>query len=159
MEYLDIYDDNNKLTGKSVVRGTKDLPDGENIKLVVIWIENNGKYLIQKCSKEKGSVFAVTGGHVSTGNTATKQAVVELKEELGVQIEETSLEFLGILKKSHAIFEVYIIKEKITQQTKMSLQEEEVESVVWLDKKQIEELIARGVFRKTSQEHFEKFIK
>ena len=47
----------------------------------------------------------------------------------------------------------------IKQNTKFVLQESEVESVSWLDKSQIDVLIKNGVFRKSSQMHYEKFIK
>ena len=159
MEILDIYDINNNKTGRTIVRGDKNLKDGEFIKLVVIWIEDNNKYLVQKCSEEKGSEFAITGGHVSSGNEAKVQAVIEIEEELGVKVEESSLQFLGIITKKNAMFEVYILKDVITQNTKFVLQESEVESVSWLDEGQIEDLIKNGVFRKSSQMHYEKFIK
>lgn len=159
MEILDIYDINNNKTGKTIVRGDKNLNDGEYIKLVVIWIKDNDKYLVQKCSEEKGSVFAITGGHVSSGNEAKAQAVIEIEEELGVKIDENALELLGTITKKNAMFEVYILKDIINQNTKFVLQESEVESVSWLDQCQIESLINRGVFRKSSQMHYEKFIK
>ncbi|MBQ3494154.1 MAG: NUDIX domain-containing protein [Clostridia bacterium] len=159
MEILDVYDINNKKTGKTIVRGNKNLLEGEFIKLVVIWIEDDGKYLVQKCSEEKGSVYAITGGHVSSGNTATHQAVIEIKEELGVDIKESDLKLLGTITKNNAMFEVYILNNTIKQNTKFVLQESEVESVSWLDKSQIDVLIKNGVFRKSSQMHYEKFIK
>lgn len=159
MEILDIYDKDNKKTGKTIVRGDKNLLDNEFIKLVVIWIEDNGKYLVQKCSEEKGSVYAITGGHVATNKTAKEQAVLEIQEELGVKIKEDNLELLGTLTIKKAIFEVYMCKNIITQNTKLVLQESEVESVSWLDKMQIENLIEKDLFRKSSQMHYEKFIK
>ena len=159
MELLDVYDINNNKTGKTVLRGDKNLSEGEFIKLVVIWIEDDGKYLVQKCSEDKGSVYAITGGHTTSGNTATTQAVIEIQEELGVEIKEEDLKQLGIITIKNAMFEVYILKDKIKQGTKLVLQESEVESVSWLDREQIENLIKNGVFRKSSQMHYEKFIK
>ena len=51
MEYLDVYDENKKKTGKIIVRGEKP-KENEHILLSIIFIKNSeGKYLIQKTSK------------------------------------------------------------------------------------------------------------
>ena len=53
MEYLNVYDSNKKKLNKKIVRG-ESLPDGEHILVTVIFIKNSdGKYLMQKTSKEK----------------------------------------------------------------------------------------------------------
>lgn len=65
MECLDIYDENKKKTGKIIVRGVKP-EENEHILLSIIFIKNSeGKYLIQKTSKEKGGHYSSTGGHGS----------------------------------------------------------------------------------------------
>ena len=58
MEYLNVYDSNKKKLNKKIVRG-ESLPDGEHILVTVIFIKNSeGKYLMQKTSKEKGSRYS-----------------------------------------------------------------------------------------------------
>jgi 8-oxo-dGTP pyrophosphatase MutT (NUDIX family) len=72
MELLDVYDNNGKLTGRKIERGDKKaiLNENEHIAVAVIFIENdNGEFLIQKTSKEKGGEFSSTGGHVDSGET------------------------------------------------------------------------------------------
>lgn len=57
MEILDIYDNDGKITGKTIVRGDKSvvLNNNEHIAVSVIYIRNsNGDYLMQKTSNEKG---------------------------------------------------------------------------------------------------------
>ena len=55
MEILDLYDDNGKLLNETIPRDEK-VAAGKNIMLSVIFIKNEeGKYLIQKTSKEKGN--------------------------------------------------------------------------------------------------------
>lgn len=159
MEILDIYDSNGNPTGKKITRGKDKLNENEFIKLVVVWIEDNGKYLIQKTSKEKDSVYAITGGHLTSGNSETEQIVIEVREELGVDIDEKELKLLGNIILKNAIFEVYLCKNQINKNTKFTLQKEEVEDVFWMNKVEIEDLIKKGVFRKSSKEHYEKFIK
>ena len=53
MEILDLYDDYGNKLEKTIVRG--DIPhNNENIMLSIVFIKNSdGKYLIQKSSKEK----------------------------------------------------------------------------------------------------------
>ena len=56
-EYLDVYDDNGKVTGKVIIRGDKNakLQKNEHISVAVIFIQNDkNEFLIQKTSKEKG---------------------------------------------------------------------------------------------------------
>lgn len=159
MEILDVFDISGNSIGKRITRGKDKLTEGEFIKLVVVWIEDNGKFLIQKTSKEKDSVYAVTGGHLTFGNSATKQIAIEVKEELGVDIDEKKLKFLGNIILKNAIFEVYLCKNQIDKNTKLTLQKEEVENVFWMNKDEIDELIKAGVFRKSSEEHYKRFIK
>ena len=75
MEKLDLYNADGEKLNKTIFRGTKP-EDGEFIKLSVIYIKSGNKYLFQKCSEEKGGEYAVTGGHVSAGNTREEQAAI-----------------------------------------------------------------------------------
>ena len=62
---------------------------------VVLVIEKDGKYLFLKRSHTgKGDGFyMLPGGHVDEGETVLHAAVRELKEELGIDIKESDLEF------------------------------------------------------------------
>ena len=132
MEYLDLYDENRKPLGRKVLR-SKDmkLEDGEYINIVIVFIENSeGKFLIQKTSKEKGSVFATTGGLVKSGYTP------DLTEH-----------------KPHVFQDVYYMKKDLDINS-LKLQKEEVEYVVWLSKDEINSLISEDKFRKGNIEGF-----
>ena len=57
MELLDLYDDNGNKIGKTIERNKK-FTEG-NIMLSIAFIKNKeGKYLIQKTSKEKNHIIA-----------------------------------------------------------------------------------------------------
>jgi len=160
MEKLDIYDINGNRTGKTIIRGDKNFADGEYIKLAVIYFKANNKYLLQKCSKEKGGEYAVTGGHVPCGYTSFQQAIIEVKEELGLEIDSNKLKFLGThIKGAHAMFDVYLYEDDSIFDFNFVLQEEEVESVCWLTKEEIQNLINKNLLRASSTEHYNKFIK
>ena len=158
MEMLELFNKEGKSLNKSIARGDKNFAEGEYIKLTTIWLKSNDKYLIQKCSEEKGREYAVSGGHVQAGKTSAEQAVLELQEELGLDIDEKDLTFLGNIYRKHAIFDVYGLENEKLINQEFTLQEEEVESVHWFTEKEISGLIEEGNFRKTSAEQFEQFI-
>ena len=159
MELLGLFNKEGEYLNKNIVRGNKDFKDGEYIKLATIWIKKDDQYLIQKCSEQKGGEYAVSGGHVTDGNSSKEQAVMELNEELGLIVDINDLRFLGNIYRAHAIFDVYLVADIDFDIHKCVLQESEVESVHWLTKKQIEKLIANNKFRKSSEEQYDKFIK
>ena len=160
MEFLGVYDETGKeLENRKILRGDKTLKDNEYIKLVAVWIKCEGKYLIQKTSKEKGGVFAVSGGHVPYKTTSKQQSIVELQEELGLNLDPNKLKLLGNVKIPHCIFDVFLVEDDSLKQYNFNLLKEEVESVVWCDCKEIDNLIQKGIFRESSKLHYDAFIK
>ena len=145
MEKLDIYDIDGNKTQKVVNRGEQ-LGQGEFIKLAVVYLKCGDKYLVQKCSEQKGGEYAITGGHTTSGNTSKQQAQVEVMEELGKVI------------KGHGIFDVFLYNDNNLEKQKFVLQTEEVENVFWLNKSQICELIDKKLMRESSCLHYLKFI-
>ena len=83
MEYLSVYNERREKLNKKVARGEK-LLDGEHILISIIFIENNeGKFLMQKTSKEKGSKYSSTGGHVLENENSKDAIIREVKEKSG----------------------------------------------------------------------------
>lgn len=158
IEILDLYNANDEKLNKTIFRGEKPA-ENEYIKLAVVYIKSGNKYLMQKCSEQKGGEFAVTGGHVSAGNSGEEQAVIEVKEELGFDIDKTKLIFVGNMFKGKAIFAVYLYEDKNLIDYNFELQTEEVAEVCWLTKTEIEDLIGKGVVRESTCLHYNKFIK
>lgn len=157
MEKLDIYDIDGNKTQKVVNRGEQ-LGQGEFIKLAVVYLKCGDKYLVQKCSEQKGGEYAITGGHTTSGNTSKQQAEVEVMEELGILIDEQKLTYLGNVIKGHGIFDVFLYDDNNLEKQKFVLQTEEVENVFWLNKSQICELIDKKLMRESSCLHYLKFI-
>ena len=160
MELLDLYNIQGEKLGKTIERGNKP-NDNEYIKLATVWIKNDIRFLIQKCSEEKGGEYAVTGGHVTAGNTSLQQAIIESKEELDIELNTNDLEFLGSIYRGKAIFDVYLYEDedyKLSEH-KFNLQKSEVEDICWLSKNDIEDLIIKNEFRESSAEQYFKFIK
>ena len=161
MEILDIYNDNGQLTGKTIIRGDKSvsLSDNEHIALSVIFIENNdGKFLIQKTSKEKGGEFSSTGGHVDSGETPLEAIKREVKEELGINIYNDNIEELGYILYDMPIRYIYYIKKDIDI-NKVKLQKEEVDYVTYMNKGEIEKLINNNEMLKSHGIMFNEMLK
>jgi len=157
MEYLDIYDENKNLTGEKILRGEK-LEKGKYINIVIMFIENNeGKFLIQKTSKEKGGVFATTGGHVKSGTTSDEAIIEEISEELGLDLSISDLIHIYTRRLEHVLQDVYYLKKDIDI-NELTLQESEVEYVKWLSVDEINKLIEKEKFRKSNIEAFNHII-
>ena len=160
MEYLDLYDEKGNLTGEKVLRVKGMKPeDGKYIKIVIVFIKNDeNKFLIQKTSKEKGSVWATTGGLVSSGYTPDETVVKEIEEELGLIIDFKELKHIETIKREHAFQDTYYLEKNINIKD-LKLQEEEVEFVKWLSINEIKELINKDEFRKGNTLPFINLLK
>lgn len=157
MEYLDLYDENRKPIGKKIIRGEKPI-EGTYINIVIVFIENNeGKFLIQKTSKEKGSVFATTGGLVSSGYTPDDTITKEIKEELGLDTNIEELTLFYTSKRRYSFQDAYYLKKDIDIKD-VILQKEEVEYVKWLSIDEINKLIENNEFREGNIESFKYLI-
>ena len=157
MEYLDIYNEKKEKLNKKIKRGDK-LLDNEHILVTVIFIENvEGKYLIQKTSKEKGEKYATTGGHVLSGETPKTAIIREVKEELGLDISNENIIYIGDLLFGIPFGEIYYLKKDLDV-AKLSLQHEEVEQVEYLSKDEILKLIETEKMTKSHGLMFKKML-
>ena len=148
MELLDLYDNDLRPTGQTVERG-KMIPQGLMIPIVAVFIHNNeGKYLIQKVSESKGGYYATTAGHVKAGEmdfTISMQR--ELKEELGLSVTQSELKLLRIRRYGYKFTLLYMLRSNVPVEM-LRLQKEEVESVHWMTREEIEKLCDEGKFNK-----------
>ena len=159
MEYLDLYDENQNLIGEKILREKNMKPqEGKYIKIVIVFIKNSeNKFLIQKTSKEKGSVWATTGGLVSSGYTSDETVVKEIEEELGLIIDFNELKHIETVKRQFAFQDTYYLEKDINIED-IKIQKEEVELVKWLSIAEIKELIKNNEFRKGNIEPFLNLI-
>lgn len=157
MEYLDIYNEKKEKLNKKIKRGDK-LLDNEHILVAVIFIENSeGKYLIQKTSKEKGEKYATAGGHVLSGETPKTAIIRETKEELGLDVSNENIIYIGDLLFGIPFGEIYYLKKDLDI-AKLKLQQEEVEQVEYLTKTEILKLIETEKMVKSHGLMFKKML-
>ena len=160
MELLDVYDNDGKPTGRVVVRRDKTvmLSDNEHIAVGVIFIQNSkGEFLIQKTSKEKGGEYTSTGGHVDSGETPLDSIKREVKEELGLNVDNDNIVELGYFLYDRPIRFMFYLKKDVDIQT-LKLQQEEVESAEFMSVDKIKELIEQGLMLISHAKIFNKVL-
>lgn len=160
MELLDLYDENGNVTGKTIVRGDKSakVESNEHIALATIFIENSeGKFLIQKTSKEKGDVFSTTGGHVDSGETPLDTIIRETKEEIGVSIDSDEIEEYGYMMFDMPLRFIFYVKKDVDV-SNLKLQKEEVDYVKYMSVEEIQDLIKSGQMLKSHAIQFNELL-
>ena len=120
-EKLDVYNIDKKRTGKVIERKQGvTLNKGEYIISVQCWIVNSeGKILLTQRSlnKNNGGKWEPTGGLVVSGETSKQGIKRELKEEIGLDIEEDKIRLIKEIveenEKLNFFRDIYLIKEDI----------------------------------------------
>lgn len=133
----------------------KKLTENEWLKGVTCFVVNeNGEVLIEK-RVNKGLTpgkLDLCSGHLDGNETETQAIIRELKEELGIEIEEAMnvikldkneapLGFLSSNQKRNFFITFYCLK-RISSEIKM--QKEEIDKIVWLPLEETFKLIKSG---------------
>ena len=102
IEYLDIVDENDNLTGIIKEKQQAHI-DGDYHRTAHIWLINEKKeLLLQRRSPQKSSFpdywDISAAGHIRSGETVIQGAIRELKEELGVDSQERDYHYLTSIR-------------------------------------------------------------
>lgn len=142
MEWLDIYDDEGRRTGKQADRGAMRLEEHENIKVVHLCVFNTrGQLLMQKRNANHGS-FAdcwdvSAGGAVKAGEDSADAARREAGEELGLYLEEhETIHFAKCFRIPHVFDDFYILYKDLDPDA-LRLNLSEVTMVRWMTQEEI----------------------
>lgn len=150
MELLQLFDENKNMLNEGIERDKKkEVPQGKYFMIILLFIENNNKFLIQKTSANRESIYATTGGHVTFGDDALKTVIKEAKEELGLDLKESEIKEIETVKGKYGYVSIYYCNKEIDID-KLTIQEEEVESLHWMSVDEINELINEEKFRKSN---------
>lgn len=150
-EYWDIYNKNFEKINKRVKRGDK-LEDDEYHLVINAWIVNSkGEFLITQrvATKPHPLMWECTGGSAIEGDNPLDACVREIKEEVGLDIDVKTARHIGTTiryyKNCPDILDVWLFKSD-ADISEITIQEEEVNDVMWADKKKILELHYAGKF-------------
>lgn len=157
MEKRDLYDKERNLTGETIFKGEA-IPKDKYIIVVLVFIQNSeGKFLIQKRSERKNGKYATTGGHPKSGENSIEGIITEVKEEIGLELNQENLKlyFSGKSETEQVFWDDYYIKMDVPNIENLKLQEDEVASVEWFTADEIHRLMKEDKFFKNHYEEFE----
>ena len=159
-EYLDIVDDNNRITGK-IAKRSYIHQNGIWHREVACWIMNKeGKFLVQKRTKSRKrfpNMWSLTAGAVDTGETSVEGAIREAKEEIGINIEKEEFELILSIKRKHNFLDIWLVRKDIDLKD-IVMQEEEVQEVKWVTKEELEEMIKNDEVAGTVTLYYKMFF-
>ena len=153
--YYKMYDINGNLKGTIEKSKEKSLEDNMWLKGVSCFVLNqDNKVLIEKRAN-KGLTpgkLDLCSGHIDSDEIPTQAMIRELKEELGIELEESMdviklteqpshLVFESSGKKKNFLIDFYCLKRK---KSNVITQKEEVADVAWIDMEKCFELIRTG---------------
>lgn len=164
MEYLDIVDENGNPTGETVERSFAH-QNGVWHRTSHVWIlrkrEGKIEVLLQKRADTKsfpGCYDISSAGHITAGQGFLDSAVRELGEELGITATEDELLFCGDRKiiwddvffgeeyHDRQFTKVFLLWADVDEKS-LTLQEEEVSAVKWMDLDECIEGVKANAFK------------
>ena len=160
MEYLQLFDEDKNVLKETVTRDNKkSIKKGNYFMIILLFLENDKhEFLIQKTYKERDSVYATTGGHVSYGDDNITTVIKEAKEELGITLSKEDIVFIDSEKHDVAYCDVFYAHKNIPIED-FKIQEDEVDAVYWMSQDEINSLIKEGKFRKGNINQYQKVLK
>ena len=174
MELIDVLDENGNKTGDIVDRKEVHKKGLWHRIILVAIIDKNNKMLIQQRSGLKESNpnkwDISVAGHVSSGQNSIEAAIREVSEEVGIDLKENELEYMGMYKETKKVkenyiishfYDCYIVKRDEIDINNLKIQEEEVSKIKLCDIEEIkgmiksEKIVNRDNFYKIIFEKFE----
>ena len=164
IEYLDVVDENGMPTGETVERSVAHR-EGFPHRTSHLWLvrRRGGRIqvLLQKRAMTKsfpGCYDISSAGHIPAGQDYYPSAIRELKEELGLTAKESDLipcgdmkivwddVFFGIPYHDRQYTKVLLFWADV-EEDQLTLQEEEVDGVLWIDLQECMDRVAAGTIQ------------
>jgi isopentenyldiphosphate isomerase len=153
-EIIDVCDSNGGYTGQKLPRNEIHRNKLWHKTVHVQILDSDGHTLFQLRSMDKESfpnkLDISAAGHVSSGEKIITAALRELEEELGLQLEESRLEYIGDFASEQTLPNGGIDREiqsffmaRITESEKLMLkiQESEVQKILWFTWQELEQAL------------------
>lgn len=129
MENVDIFNKRREKLEKIRERGKLD--NNEYSISVHVWLLEEDKLWIQQRSNEKKlfpKLWEQSGGGVLTGETSLRAVKRETKEELGLDIQDEEITYIGSYTRVKDIVDIWLVQRAISKD-KIILQDEEVTNI------------------------------
>ena len=153
-ELIDCLDEFGNKTGKIKTK-SEIKRDGDYHKVIAVLIVNDDNILIHQRSKNKKvypnlwSLFV--RGHVQAGEDSLDAALREIKEEIGIDVDKSELEFLYTLKEEakkkdyieNMFYDTFLLRKKIDLKD-ITIQKEEVDDIKYINIDEVYNLIKNG---------------
>ncbi len=159
MKIRDLYDENRKLTGETILKGEA-IPNGSYYVVVTIFIQNSkGELLLQRRSEEKSGKWATTGGHPKAGESSLQGIIAEVKEELGLNIKDENIILYDSKKDDYAsAFRDYYYVNMEVDISKLEFDKHQVADVGWFTIDEVKEMVKTKEFHKDYAKMFNEFL-
>lgn len=149
MELWDIYDEQRKLTGRTMERGAS-FAEGEYHLVIHVCIFNfRGELLIQQRQSFKEgwpNLWDVTiGGSALAGENSQTAAERETLEELGIKLELQGIRPRYTINFDHGFDDIYVLEQEIDLRS-LKLQYEEVQNAKWASREEVLKMLEAGEF-------------
>lgn len=149
MEYFDVLDRNGELKGKILPKGAE-LGENEYDLGVHVYIYNEkGEYLLQKRTQDKEfrpGAWETHMGHVISGETSKQAMVREIKEEIGLDIEDIHFIKRFRWEKFNHFIDLFAVKADIDLK-EIQIGKDEVDDVKFFSKEEMFEFISEMDYR------------
>ena len=129
MENVDIFNKRREKLEKIRERGKLD--NNEYSISVHVWLLEEDNLWIQQRSNEKKlfpKLWEQSGGGVLTGETSLRAVKRETKEELGLDIQDEEITYIGSYTRVKDIVDIWLVQRAISKD-KIILQDEEVANI------------------------------
>ena len=147
MELWDLYDKDRKPLNRMHVRGEA-FAEGEYYVSCEIWVRNSkGEFLITKRHPDKkaGNLWEFAGGGTLAGETTTQSAVRELKEETGIQSQESELQLFATYQHKNYFLDLFLLNKDV-EISDIVLQPGETIDAKWASEETILQMIDNEEF-------------
>ena len=145
MEEREFVDKNRNPIGETTT-GESNIAEGKYVQIVIICIENQKKeFLIQKRAQKKNGKWALTGGHVISGEESVHAILREVQEELGLRLQKREIELVFSKRAYDCFVDIYYAKKEVGL-SDLQLEKEEVETVKWMSLEEMKTLREKNLF-------------
>lgn len=149
MELWDIYDEDRRLTGRTMVRGEAYPQDGYHLVVHMCVFNRRGEMLLQRRHPEKdgwpGMWDITMGGSAVAGDDSRTAAEREVLEEMGIQVDLSGVRPVLTKHRPHIFDDFYFVDMDIALED-LRLQPEEVCDAKWADEAEALRMLDAGEF-------------